>query len=87
MLGSERLGVVAKMDLVETTLDESGGAERVCPVDYKVGSPREGNDGRELWDADKMQLGLQCLVLRDNGYACDAGIITIEGRSSGYGWS
>ncbi len=79
MLGSERLGVIAKMDLVETTLDESGGAERVCPVDYKVGSPREGDDGRELWDADKMQLGLQCLVLRDNGYACDAGIIYYRG--------
>lgn len=79
MLGSERLGVVAKMDLVETTLDESGEAERVCPVDYKVGSPREGEDGRELWDSDKMQLGLQCLVLRDNGYACDAGIIYYRG--------
>jgi CRISPR-associated protein Cas1 len=79
MLGSERLGVVAKMDLVETTLDGSGEVERVCPVDYKVGSPREGEDGRELWDTDKMQLGLQCLVLRDNGYACDAGIIYYRG--------
>ena len=47
----------------------------MLPVDYKVGAPREGADGLELWDADRMQLGLQCLVLRDNGYACDTGII------------
>src|SRR5207248_5781695 len=25
--------------------------------------------------ADKMQLGLQCLLLRDNGYVCNEGII------------
>src|SRR3954447_13916359 len=41
----------------------------------RVGAPRAGEDGLELWDADKMQLGLQCLILRDNGYACDTGII------------
>jgi CRISPR-associated protein Cas1 len=75
MLGSERLGVVAKMDLVEATLSRDGSVAAVQPVDYKVGAPREGADGLELWDADKMQLGLQCLVLRDNGYVCDTGII------------
>jgi CRISPR-associated protein Cas1 len=78
MLGSDRLGAVAKMDLVEVTLDE-GEAASVCPVDYKVGSPREGDDGNELWDTDRMQLGLQCLILRDNGYACDRGIIYYRG--------
>src|SRR5947208_152879 len=62
MLGSERLGVVAKMDLVEATLSRDGSVAAVQPVDYKVGAPREGADGLELWDADKMQLGLQCLV-------------------------
>lgn len=65
MLGSERLGVVAKMDLVEATLSRDGRVAAVQPMDYKVGAPREGADGLELWDADKMQLGLQCLVLRD----------------------
>ncbi len=49
MLGSDRLGVVAKMDLVESTLDEGGNVETVCPVDYKAGSPREGENGLELW--------------------------------------
>ena len=79
MLGSERLGVVAKMDLVEATLSKDGSVAAVCPVDYKVGSPREGENGAGLWDTDRMQLGLQCLVLRDNGYACDAGIIYYRG--------
>ena len=79
MLGSDRLGVIAKMDLVETTLDKAGSVASVCPVDYKAGSPRTGEHGLGLWDTDRMQLGLQCLLLRDNGYACDAGIIYYRG--------
>jgi CRISPR-associated protein Cas1 len=79
MLGSERFGVVAKMDLVETTVDGDGGVESVCPVDYKAGSPREGEEANELWDTDRMQLGVQCLVLRENGYRCDGGIIYYRG--------
>lgn len=78
-LGSDRLGVVAKMDLVETTLDADGETTEVCPVDYKAGSPREGEGGLELWDTDRMQLGLQGLILRDNGYNCHAGIIYYRG--------
>lgn len=81
-LASDRLGVTAKMDLVEIRT----GAEDslftpvdVCPVDYKIGSPREGDSGPELWDADRMQLGLQCLILRDNGYNCTAGVIYYRG--------
>ena len=79
MLGSERFGVVAKMDLVETTVDGDGGVESVCPVDYKAGSPREGEEVNELWDTDRMQLGVQCLVLRENGYRCEGGIIYYRG--------
>ena len=79
MLGSERFGVVAKMDLVETTVGGDGGVESVCPVDYKAGSPREGEEANELWDTDRIQLGVQCLVLRENGYACDGGIIYYRG--------
>ncbi len=88
-MGSERLGVAAKMDLVEARAASAGTAQgddlfaalEVCPVDYKAGAPKEGaeNDGRaglnELWDTDKMQLGLQALILRDNGYACNEGVI------------
>jgi CRISPR-associated protein Cas1 len=88
MLGSELLGVVAKLDLVEVTMD-AGSSEisnleshmreptvrAVCPVEYKTGAPREGDTGRELWDADRMQLGLQILLLRENGYTCNEGVV------------
>ena len=50
-------------------------AFEVCPVDYKAGAPKEGEEANELWDTDKMQLGLQALILRDNGYTCKEGII------------
>ena len=76
-MGSERLGVVAKMDLVETKAEKGDllTALEVCPVDYKAGAPEEGEEANELWDTDKMQLGLQALILRDNGYTCHEGII------------
>lgn len=59
-LGSARLGVTAKLDLVEARTDPEDlfSTLEVCPVDYKAGAPRPGEDGNELWDADKMQLGL-----------------------------
>ena len=89
MMSSRRLGVIAKMDLVEVKVAAISGpdlffqaaraAEEVRPVDYKAGSPRQGPEGNELWDADKMQLGLQILILRDNGYACEEGIIYYHG--------
>jgi CRISPR-associated protein Cas1 len=81
-LGSERLGVIAKLDLVEVRGTLSGGgqgdlftAREVVPVDYKAGAPREGRDVNELWPTDQMQLGLQILLLRDNGYECQEGVI------------
>ena len=90
-MGSDRLGVVAKMDLVEVRAARATEAARanvatgeaedlfsaleVCPVDYKAGAPKEGDDANELWDTDKMQIGLQALILRDNGYTCNEGVI------------
>ncbi len=91
-MGSERLSVTAKMDLVEVRMgrrpadagadagqmeDLFAGREalEVCPVDYKIGAPKEGVEGNELWDADRMQLGVQALILRDNGYTCHEGVI------------
>lgn len=78
MLGSETLGVVAKLDLVEVSGELEADlftAHKVCPVEYKTGAPRESDGGRELWDADRMQLGLQILLLRENGYTCHEGIV------------
>jgi CRISPR-associated protein Cas1 len=67
-LSSERLRVIAKMDLVEV----AGGV--VTPVDYKHGRPRAGGDGLELWPSDRAQLAVQGIVLRENGYRCEEGI-------------
>jgi CRISPR-associated protein Cas1 len=83
MLSSTRLGVVAKMDLIEVKMTArraedlfaSREVQSVTPVDYKAGAPKIGLESNELWDADKMQLGLQILILRDNGYTCDEGVI------------
>ena len=68
-LSSERLRVIAKMDLVE-----SDGVS-VTPVDYKHGRPREGTLGLELWPSDRAQLAVQGIILRDNSYVCDEGIV------------
>lgn len=69
-LSSDAHGLIAKMDLVEAS------AGIVTPVDYKRGTPRKNADGElEAWDADRVQLAVQALILRDNGYACDEGVI------------
>src|ERR1044072_6172236 len=67
-LTSERLRVIAKMDLVE------GEAGVLTPVDYKHGRPKEGANGLELWPSDRAQLAVQAIVLRENGYECDEAI-------------
>ncbi len=68
-LSSERLRVIAKMDLIEIQDGE------VTPVDYKHGRPRESEQGLELWPADRVQLALQGIVLRENGYRCTEGVV------------
>jgi CRISP-associated protein Cas1 len=75
-LASDRLGIVSKMDLVEVRADADLFSKlQVCPVEYKSGAPREVENGIELWDTDKIQLALQCLILKDNGYDCGGGIL------------
>ena len=68
MLSSETHRLIARIDLVEG----EGGA--VVPVDYKKSHPRDGEDGPEAWPADRVQLGAQALILRDNGYRCDEAV-------------
>jgi CRISPR-associated protein Cas1 len=69
MLSSEALGLIAKLDLVQA----SGGS--VTPVDYKRGAPRDTESGPEAWPADIAQLAAQALVLRENGYTCQEGLL------------
>lgn len=59
-ISSERLGVVARIDLLEPRGD------RVVPVEFKSGAPREGDC--VLWPPEQIQLCAQVLLLRDAGY-------------------
>ena len=68
-LSSQQWRVIAKMDLIEI----AGGV--VTPVDYKRGSPRESPSGLEAWPADLAQIAVQALILRENGYDCQEGVI------------
>jgi CRISPR-associated protein Cas1 len=73
-LSSERVGLTAKLDLIESGEAEPGGPS-VRPVDYKRGRPREIEGVIHPWPSDRIQLAAQALVLRDNGYSCNEGIL------------
>lgn len=73
-LSSDRLGLIAKLDLVESDPDSSK-SNSVRPVDYKKGKPREADGAPAPWPSDRVQIAAQALVLRDNGYRCDEGIL------------
>lgn len=66
-LSSERLGLTAKIDLVEV----DGGA--VVPVEYKRSSAPDVPGGAYL--PELAQVCAQVLLLREHGYACDHGEI------------
>jgi CRISPR-associated protein Cas1 len=69
-LASDSLRVIAKLDLVESKGD------RATPVDYKKGRPRYREDGTlSAWNPERIQICLQAIVLRENGFACDEGIL------------
>jgi CRISPR-associated protein Cas1 len=57
------------MDLIEI---EDGVA---TPVDYKHGRPREQDERLAVWPADRVQLTVQGLILREHGYRCEEGVI------------
>lgn len=65
VLSAPRLGLVARIDMVE------GDRGLVWPVDYKKGSP--GPQGPR--EPEVLQLCAQGLVLRENGYSCDGGVL------------
>ncbi|MGH9903724.1 MAG: CRISPR-associated protein Cas4, partial [Pyrinomonadaceae bacterium] len=67
LVGSERLGATARIDLIET--DEG----REIPVDYKRGRPPDVAEG--AYEPERVQLCLQGLLLREQGYECDEGAL------------
>ncbi len=72
-LASDRLGVVAKLDLIEAV------GNVATPVDYKRGAPKQGSDGSlTAWDPERVQLCLQAMVLRENGFDCQEAIVYFQ---------
>ncbi|MDQ7851158.1 MAG: CRISPR-associated endonuclease Cas1 [Armatimonadota bacterium] len=68
-LSAPQLGLSARIDLLE------GSDGTVRPVDYKKGTP--GPLGPR--DPEILQLCAQGLVLRENGYRCDGGVLYYAG--------
>jgi CRISPR-associated protein Cas1 len=66
-LSSNRLGLIAKMDLIE------GDAESVTPVDYKRG--KRPHIAQGAYDPERVQLCVQGLILEEHGYRCAEGVL------------
>lgn len=70
-LSSERLGLTAKIDLVE------GVGTTVAPVDYKRGKRPHVEKG--AWEPERVQVCAQGLILRENGMDCTGGFLYFVG--------
>lgn len=70
-LSSNRLGLIAKLDLIE------GEGSTVAPVDYKRG--KRPHTARGVYDPERVQLCAQGLLLREHGYTCEEGTIYYVG--------
>lgn len=66
-LSSNRLGLIARMDLVEAE------GNRVTPVDYKRG--KRPHVPRGAYDPERVQLCVQGLILEEHGYVCEEGVL------------
>jgi CRISPR-associated protein Cas1 len=62
-VSSQRLGLIAKVDLLEPR------GRSLVPLEYKRGRPRAGDSA--LWEPELVQICAQVLVLRDAGYSVD----------------
>lgn len=70
-LASERLGIIAKLDLVSTADDKA------VPIDTKRGSPPNNPD--RSWEPERVQLMAQGLLLREHGYQIEYGVLYFAG--------
>ena len=66
-LASDELGLIAKLDLVE------GDGGSVRPVDYKHG--HRPHVERSAYLPERVQVGVQVLLLQQHGYHCGDGIL------------
>ncbi|MDE2956078.1 MAG: CRISPR-associated endonuclease Cas1 [Bacteroidota bacterium] len=70
-LSSERLGVIAKIDVIEFA---NG---KVMPVDFKKGKRPHIPAG--AYEPERVQVCVQALILEDNGYTVDHGALWFVG--------
>lgn len=66
-LSSNRLGLIAKMDVIEAEAGE------VVPVDYKRGKRPHVPKG--AYAPERVQLCVQGMILEEHGYTCTAGVL------------
>jgi CRISPR-associated protein Cas1 len=64
-LSSDRLGLIATIDLLEPR------GKQVVPVEFKRGAPHSPDE--PLWEPELVQLCAQVLLLRDAGYTVEHG--------------
>jgi CRISPR-associated protein Cas1 len=66
-LSAPVVGLIARIDLVEAE------GTRATPVDYKRGSPPDIPE--RAWEPERVQLCAQGLILEENGYTCEEGVL------------
>jgi CRISPR-associated protein Cas1 len=70
-VSSLNLGLATKLDVLE------GQGNALTPVEYKRGEPPATPE--RSWEPERVQLCAQGLILRDNGYAVDKGVLYFAG--------
>jgi CRISP-associated protein Cas1 len=70
-LSAPRLGMIARIDLIEAD------GEAVTPIDYKRGRAPDIPEG--AWEPERVQLCAQALILEENGYRVERGVLYFVG--------
>ena len=70
-LSSERLGIIAKMDVIE------GDGHRVVPVDFKRG--KRPHTDRGAFEPERVQVCAQAMILEEAGYQVEEGALWFAG--------
>jgi len=74
LLSGPAVGLIARIDLVEAT------GSRATPVDYKRGKAPDIPEG--AYEPERVQLCAQGLILRENGFECDEGVLYFVGSKT-----
>ena len=67
LVSGDALGAIARIDLIE------GQGHVATPVDYKHGKAPDVPEG--AWEPERVQVCIQGLLLRANGYTCTQGVL------------